>query len=225
MATVGREGHRARLRQQYYDTGFEDMSTRTLLELYLSLTVPRKDVKALLYAVMNRFPTLNELFNASYDELMSVDDMQSATAMSILTLNEIINRSEKDENRLDKPIKRLIYARSLFENNCTNEALAAVFMTGALSAKNAQVLTDFSLKDKETVALITGAAVQNNASGVYLIRLTPDEKPVIGDDIDFLCDVKYALRELNIEIIDYIILTGSNDIIMSQNKKLQMLFA
>ena len=97
MATVGREGHRARLRQQYYDSGSEEMSTRTMLELFLSLTVPRKDVKELLYAVMNRFPTLNELFNASYDELMSVKDMQNATAMSILTLNELINRSEKNQ--------------------------------------------------------------------------------------------------------------------------------
>ena len=35
MATVGREGHRARLRQQYFDIGAEDISTRTLLELSL----------------------------------------------------------------------------------------------------------------------------------------------------------------------------------------------
>lgn len=224
MATVGREGHRARLRQQYYDSGSEEMSTRTMLELFLSLTVPRKDVKELLYAVMNRFPTLNELFNASYDELMSVKDMQNATAMSILTLNELINRSEKNDSKLDKPIKRLIYARSLFENN-KHEALAAVFMTGALSAKDAQVMTDFSLKSKTTISQITSQAVQNNASCVYLIHFTPDENSAINEDVDFLCDIKYALRELNIEIIDYIILTESNDIIVSQNKKLRLMLA
>ena len=225
MATVGREGHRARLRQQYFDIGAEDISTRTLLELYISLTVPRRDVKELLYAVMNKFPTLTELFNASYDELMSVKHMQNATAMSILTLNEILKRSEKNESRLDKAIKRLIYARSIFENDYEHEGIAAVFMTGDLAVKDTITLHDFSLSNKSTVSKITNAAVQSNASSVYLVHFTSGNDAEMSEDIDFLCDLKYSLRQLNIEIIDYIILSGSNDIIMSQNEKLRLLLA
>lgn len=224
MATIGRDGHRARLRQQYYETGFEDMSTRTLLELYLSLSIPRKDVKSLLYAVLNKYPTVTELFSATYDELMSIENMRSTTAMSILTLNEIINRAEKDENKLEKPIKRLIYARSIFDKTYNNEALAAVFMTGSLSAKSTLIMTDFSFNDRQTVSQITNKAVQSKASTVYIAHYIPCDNVVIGNDVDFLCDIKYALRELNIEIIDYIILTDTKDIIMSQNEKLRQLF-
>ena len=50
-----RDGHRARMRAAYLQGGGDAMPDHQLLELQLSISIPRKDLKPIAYALINRF--------------------------------------------------------------------------------------------------------------------------------------------------------------------------
>ena len=52
---ISRDGHRARMRAAYLQGGGDAMPDHQLLELLLSISIPRKDVKPIAYALINRF--------------------------------------------------------------------------------------------------------------------------------------------------------------------------
>lgn len=58
---ISRDGHRARMRAAYLQGGGDAMPDHQLLELLLSISIPRKDVKPIAYALINRFGSLEQL--------------------------------------------------------------------------------------------------------------------------------------------------------------------
>ena len=225
MAENKRLGHRTRLRDRYFQDGVDALSKRNMLELFLSLTVPQKDVKRVLYGLMNKFPTLNNIFSATYDELMSVEGMNESSAMSILAASKLISRTKSDDTYLDKPIKRQIFAHSIFKNSGKGDKLGVVCMTSAYDQKCYTVFDDFDANDHSFVSKILQYAVKNSASTVYLIYYTPEKyDEEVGKKIDFLCDVKFALKEISVQLVDFIFLSNKNSVALSNSDKLCLLF-
>lgn len=226
MAENKRLGHRTRLRDRYFQDGVDSLSKRNILELFLSLTVPQKDVKRILYGLMGKFSTLNNIFNASYDDLMSVEGMNESSAMSILIANNLISRSKSDDTYLDKPIKRQIFAHSIFKNSSKSDKLGVVCMTSAYDQKCYTIFDDFDANDHSFVSKILQYAVKNSASTVYLIYYSPEKFDIdVGEKIDFLCDAKFALNEISVQLVDFIFLSNRNSVALSSSDRLCLLFS
>lgn len=66
---ISRDGHRARMRAAYLQGGGDAMPDHQLLELLLSISIPRKDVKPIAYALINRFGSLEQVFAAGAADL------------------------------------------------------------------------------------------------------------------------------------------------------------
>lgn len=226
MAENKRLGHRTRLRDRYYQDGVDALSKRNMLELFLSLTVPQKDVKRVLYGLIGKFSTLNNIFNATYDDLMSVEGMNESSAMSILAANKLIGRINSDDTYLDKPIKRQIFAHSVFENSSKSDKLGVVCMTSAYNQKCYTVFDNFDANDHSFVSKTLQYAVRNSASTVYLIYYSPEKYDAdVGEKIDFLCDIKFALKEIGVQLVDFIFLSNKNSVALSNSDKLCLLFS
>lgn len=226
MAENKRLGHRTRLRDRYFQDGVDSLSKRNILELFLSLTVPQKDVKRILYGLMGKFSTLNNIFNASYDDLMSVEGMNESSAMSILIANNLISRSKSDDTYLDKPIKRQIFAHSIFKNSGKGDKLGVVCMTSAYNQICYTIFDDFDANDHSFVSKILQYAVKNSASTVYLIYYSPEKFDIdVGEKIDFLCDAKFALNEISVQLVDFIFLSNRNSVALSSSDRLCLLFS
>ena len=69
----GRDGHRDRIRNAYLNGEYDDAEDTKILELFLSLVVPRKDVKYTVYALFERFEDLEGIFGADIEELVAVN--------------------------------------------------------------------------------------------------------------------------------------------------------
>ena len=69
---ISRDGHRARMRAAYLQGGGDAMPDHQLLELLLSISIPRKDVKPIAYALINRFGSLEQVFAAGAADLQQV---------------------------------------------------------------------------------------------------------------------------------------------------------
>ncbi len=65
MNNISHNGHRERIRAQYIANGIDNMPDHNVLELLLSISIPRKDVKPIAYDLINRFGSLEKVFSAS----------------------------------------------------------------------------------------------------------------------------------------------------------------
>lgn len=68
-------GHRQRLRERFLATGGEGMPDYEMLELLLALAIPRRDVKPLAKALLDRFGTFAGTIAAGREQLESVKGM------------------------------------------------------------------------------------------------------------------------------------------------------
>ena len=57
-------GHRKRLRERFLKSGFKGFSEHEILELLLTLCIPRKDVKDLAKTLLKKFGSLRNVFDA-----------------------------------------------------------------------------------------------------------------------------------------------------------------
>ncbi len=68
-------GHRARLRQRFLETGGDGFADYELLELLLTLAIPRRDVKPFAKALLRRFETFAGVISADEVQLRAVEGM------------------------------------------------------------------------------------------------------------------------------------------------------
>ncbi|MBU1161105.1 MAG: hypothetical protein KKF96_00995, partial [Proteobacteria bacterium] len=66
------EGHRKRLRDKFLNTGLEGFHDYEVIELLLTLATPRKDCKEAAKTALNKFKTLQGVFEASSKSLCEV---------------------------------------------------------------------------------------------------------------------------------------------------------
>ena len=67
------EGHRKRLREKFLSSGLAGFHDYEVIELLLTLGTPRKDCKPAAKAALNRFKSLQGVFEASKEELCRVE--------------------------------------------------------------------------------------------------------------------------------------------------------
>ncbi len=197
MAKYGREGHRGRIKQAYLEHGAENMSGVHLVELFLALLIPRKDVKPIAYALFNRFDKIERIFTASYDELISVDGIGDNTAVAIMLYNDLMKRVEnvKCENLLDKN-NRIGYAKA---NLFGKEKYNAIFVSPDGSA-----LDNFQFDTLDLIAknYILENAVMKNCCAIFVMRYGLQD--VTNGDIPFVVQLKSLLNSIGIVFLDYI---------------------
>ena len=89
------DGHRDRLRRRFADFGLDAFTDVQALELLLFYAKPRQDTNELAHRLLQRFGSLEDVFNASMEELSAIDGVGSSTAvllrMSRRSLTEPIN--------------------------------------------------------------------------------------------------------------------------------------
>ncbi len=81
MAENTHAGHRKRIRGKILKTGFDSFFPHEILEYMLFGSVLQGDTNALAHKLMAKFGTLENVINASRDDLMQVDGVGEATAV------------------------------------------------------------------------------------------------------------------------------------------------
>ena len=86
-------GHRERLRRRFLLGGGRDMPDYELLELLLTIAIPRRDVKPLAKELIRKFGSFAEVVNAPLEELMLVKGIKENTAAVLRIVRECSVRS------------------------------------------------------------------------------------------------------------------------------------
>ena len=81
-------GHRKRLRERFVKNGLAGFAEHEVIELLLTLAIPRADVKQPAKALLKRFGSLRGVLDASLDELRSVVGIGEIAATALHLVRE-----------------------------------------------------------------------------------------------------------------------------------------
>ncbi len=86
------DGHRARLRQQLKKSGIESFSDIQALELLLCYAIPRQDTNVIAHRLLERFRSIDCVFEASVEALCEVQGVGQSAAELICLVPELERR-------------------------------------------------------------------------------------------------------------------------------------
>jgi DNA repair protein RadC len=76
-------GHRKRLRERFLQTGFDGFSSHEVVELLLTLAIPRSDVKELAKSLISRFGNLRGILDAPLDDLQKISGIGAVAPVAL----------------------------------------------------------------------------------------------------------------------------------------------
>lgn len=87
------DGHRERLRESFRKDGLAGFDSVRALELLLQFAIPRKDTNPIAHALLDSFGSLDEVFDASEEELCRVPGVGPSAATLLRLLPQILRKS------------------------------------------------------------------------------------------------------------------------------------
>lgn len=203
--------HRKRLRQRFLDGGPDALPDYELLELLLTMAIPRGDVKPAAKALMKRFGTFDGVVNASVDDLRTVKGMGEVSPVAIKVVRAAADRLLRSEVT-GKPVL------SSFESVIDYCRLAMGFEEREqfrvlfLDRKN-NLLTD-EVQQKGTVdhapvypREVARRSIELNATAVILVHNHPSGDPTPSRaDIAMTKEIVAAAKAVGVTVHDHIVI-------------------
>lgn len=209
-------GHRQRLKERFKLGGGGDMADYEMLELLLTLAIPRKDTKPLAKALVKEFGSFAEVLFASDDKLMTFTGLKentilvfrivreaalrmtwqklSATEAPVLTsYDAIIEYCRAASGYKDREEFRVIFLNA--KNRIIGEEVQQRGSVNAVAIHPGEVMRSAVLKGVTALIL-----VHNHPSG----DVTPSRA-----DIEVTRKIAEALAAVEIRLIDHFIVSKS----------------
>ena len=98
-----RAGHRKRLRERYEKTGIHSFQDYEILELLLTYSVPRKDVKPIAKELMKRYKKVEDVLKADIRELEKIKGLGKNSGILLNVIGDLVKIFfQRDHRELSK---------------------------------------------------------------------------------------------------------------------------
>ncbi len=204
-------GHRQRLRERFLATGGEGMPDYEIMELLLSIAIPRKDVKPLAKTLVDEFGGFAAAISAEPRALQRVGGMGEVSAVSLKIVQAAARRLARGE-AMEKPVvsswDRLIdYCMTAMSREKTEQ-----FRLLFLDRKNRLIADE--VQQRGTVdhtplypREVVKRALELGATAIILVHNHPSGDPTPSrGDIEMTRQVQEAASSLGITLHDHVII-------------------
>lgn len=207
-------GHRKRLKEKYKKCGIGGWLDYEVLELALSYAVPRRDTKPAAKELISQFKSINGVLDAGAEDIKTVKGVSEHTALFLRLLKDIfILYSENrlyDKDLLSSPESVYDYLKISLKG-AVDEEFKALFLNSRNQLVSVETLQTGTV-NKAVVypRKVVERALSNHAAGVIIAHNHPAGtlKPS-KEDIDVTKAVKEALKTVDINLIDHVIIGGA----------------
>ena len=208
------KGHRKRLREKFLDSGLAGFHDYEVVELLLTLAMPRKDCKDAAKAAMKQFKTLQGVLEASPKALCEVPGIGPKNLLGIKLIKAVADRYlekrllHKDALNNSKELFEYLYHRI---RDKTRECFNVVF----LDAKNRVVATETLFEGTLTASSVYPrevvlAALNQHAAALIFAHNHPSGDPQPSrEDIAITRQLVFACKVVGITVHEHLII-GNN---------------
>jgi DNA repair protein RadC len=204
-------GHRKRLRERFLKGGLTGFADYEIVELLISLGVPRKDTKPQAKEAIKRFKTLRGVLSASPEELRQIEGIGPHAVFGIL-LVQAVAREFLKEKVLDQPAFQS--AQEIFDYlyHAMRDLKKEVFKVVYLTSQNQIVDIEDLSEGTVNAASISPRQVMENALAKHAVSLIFVHNHPSGDcqpsksDKDLTRDLVFAGCVMQAKVLDHIII-------------------
>ncbi len=206
--------HRLRLKKRFLKEGLKNFELHNILELLLFFGVPQGDTNETAHRLLNKFGSLNAVFNAPYNELLEVDGVGDHTATLLklvpqllsVCLKEKAENSNKKSFTVEEVANYLIplyvmceteVVRALYFDNKMNLVENIIIFEGDVNSAN------LSYKD------IVKYALNHNVPNVIVSHNHPNGTPMPSlEDIHTTAELDKCLNTFGINLVEHLLISG-----------------
>lgn len=215
-----------RPREKALQYGINVLSDYELLALIIQSGVKNKSVMELCFELISTFHGFNNVFLATYEQLIKCDGINKVKALKLLAIQEIIIRINKNNQTIINNKFKITCGNDVYNyfylkvENLLVENLIVLY----LNIKNCIIYEEIvSIGDDSksigNAKLICKHAIEKMAKKVIICHNHPsgNSSPSL-DDIAFYFNLKKALEYVSIKLLDHIII-GKNEFYSIKDEK------
>lgn len=213
------DGHREKMRRRYMENGLEGFADHEALELLLFYAIPRRDTNPIAHALMNRYESLSNVLNAPVEELASVEGIGENAAVLIRLVSQLNQKAGLPSGKKPVVIRSTVEAGNYLVRRFAGERGETAFELcldrkgKLLSCKRLGQGGDLSVNFD--IRQLVANALLFSASSVILAHNHPSgEAAPSHSDYAATERVRAALRAVDIELADHIIVADSDYVSM-----------
>jgi DNA repair protein RadC len=209
--------HRKRLRERFMSGGAAAMPDYELLELVLFRSIPRRDVKPLARALLDRFGDFNRVITAAPERLAEVSGVGEAVIADLKILEASAHRLARSKVMKQHIISSwsaiLDYCHTTMAHRHTEQ-----FRVLYLDRKNTLIADEEQARGTvDHVPVypreVAKRALELNASALILVHNHPSGDPTPSQsDIDMTARVQDACAALGLTLHDHLIIGKSREL-------------
>ena len=207
-------GHRKRLRERFLKSGMAGFAEHEVVELLLTLAIPRRDVKLPAKALVERFGSLRGIMDAAPAELRSVEGIGDAAAVCLRVIREsavlYLQQASEGSEVLSDPEQLRDFWRMQI-GGLKHEVFAVGYLDSAcrLLRNGIETLQEGTI-DRAAVypRRVVEAALKRQAAGLVLAHNHPngDIQPSEQDKLVTRAIV-LAAETIRLRVVDHVIVS------------------
>lgn len=224
------QGHRERLKERFLAEGIDNFEPHAILELIMFYSVPRRDTNPIAHRLLDYFGgSLIRVFDAPVEELVKVDGIGLNTAILIKMFPEVCRRyliEMRDTGEIIKSSKDAAkYFIPMFIAK-TNELVGLI----CIDAKGKLLFCNTVFEGTVNAAAVgvrrfVEIAVRYDATDMIIAHNHPGGTAIPSEqDIIITKKVADALKTVNINLLDHLIIAGSDWVSLAATPTLSSLF-
>ena len=213
------DGHRARKKAQFRQHGLDGFADHEVLELLLYYAIPRKDTNEIAHRLLQKFGSLQNVFAAPAEELAKVDGVGESAALFLTLLPQVQKRAMRSggkERVLNSVDKCGRYFLELLGHE-RQELLYQACLDGKGKVLSSRCLAEGDVSMAAvSVRQVVEYALRAGAVGVVLAHNHPSGVALPSqEDIATTRLIRDALRTMNIQLVDHIVVADGDYVSMA----------
>ncbi len=217
------KGHRKRIKQKYRQNGSDSADDYELLEILLTYSIPRRDVKNDAKQLLASCGNLYNVMNTSIENLEKIKGVGPNTALLINLAKEINIRANKSKNEKVKRFDTQSDMLSFFVNYLSEECCEKIIVV-TLDNANRIIKTHQVAEGTANFAVISPrkimeVVIADNAASAVIAHNHPNGVSApSAHDVNFTLKLRDLLNTVGVHLIDHIIV-GEDDVLSMRSIK------
>ncbi len=208
-------GHRERLRKKLLECSGDVFADYELLELLLTIAIPRRDVKPLAKELLNKFSIFAGVINAPQSELLKINGIGETTTAMFKIIKLSMTKALKDKVQEGSVISNwqelINYCQLNIGNKQTEEFHVLYLDTKCQLIKDETHSTGTINSSSVYPREILKRVLDNGASSIIIVHNHPtgDTSPS-NADINITRKIKESLKTIDVPLHDHLIVGKGN---------------